>query len=72
MEFFYDVHGITWEGAFICALISSGVVVLLWVLFLKGISAGVKYLRKRKLAKEVKTLLNKPENEKLLRYIAGK
>lgn len=64
-EFFWDNYGITYEGAFIVA-----------VLIIAGIYAGVyftirgvKWIKKQILARKVRNLLLKPENKELLEMI---
>lgn len=65
MEFFWDVHGITWEGAFWAAVLTVAGIYLLGFLVLRGI----KWVQREILARKVRNLLQEPKNKHLLEMI---
>lgn len=67
MGFFYDKMGLTYEGAAVASILVTFAVIGTGKLICKV----RKYMQRRKVTKEVKTLLQLPENEYLREYIKG-
>lgn len=64
-EFFWDVYGITYEGAFTLAVfIIAGIYAGIYTVHM-----GIKWIKKQILARKVKNLLMKPHNKELLEMI---
>lgn len=68
MEFFYDVHGITWEGAAVASIVTVSAIIGVITLVNKGVKEFIKWRKKRLLIKEIRELIpgmNPEEREKM-------
>lgn len=57
MEFFYDTHGITWEGAAVCSIAIALFIIGAGKLTMEGIKKFIKWRKKRLLIKEIRELI---------------